>query len=138
MTIWIALGLILMTGALVCMFMAGKEGSPRGVIFSIFLLSTGLFTFAGNIVDNYKGYASDGCETGTYRLSTVDDSNDTKLYITVRDYKDYALRLCSIEKKNVHVTFSYYLTYIDGKVTRPKNVRLSVGQDGFRHLYPAE
>lgn len=138
MTIWLVIALVCMIVGLICMFMSGKEDSAGGVGASIIILLMGVFFFWGDTSEKYQGYASSGCESGTYRLSTVDGSDDKKLYITVRDYKDYALRLCAVEKKNAHVDFSYYLTYIDGKVTRPKNVRIVIEPDGFRHLYPAE
>lgn len=134
MTIWYAPAFVCLISGFVCMFAAGKKDSFGGVCSSIFILLVGVFLFWDVTQDKYRGYASNRCETGTYRLSTVDESNDIKLYITLRDYKDYALRLCSIEKKNVHVTFSYTA----GGVSTPKNVRLTVGSDGYKHLHPAE
>lgn len=124
--IWIALALICLAVALMAAYFAGKENIELTMVISIVFFGLGILTFFYASGDLFRGFAQNQCELGTYQVAMIDDSDQKKLYIAVRNYQDYALRLCSIDKKNAHF-----------KKLATKNVRLTF--DGYnRHLYPSE
>ncbi len=122
------IGLILIACGMIAMFFVGRDNVDLfGVVLvGLALLFLGLLLFSVGVARSHQGYALNKCETGTYKVATVDNSNKAMLYITVRDYKDYALRLCAIPKENVHQG-----------VLQSKNVRLIL-ENGDVQLYPAE
>jgi cell division protein FtsW (lipid II flippase) len=129
MTVLLITGLIFMVIALVMIFLAGKEDILAIALIGLFVGAVGIFFLCCDSGEKHEGYASPSCETGTYRLSTVDTSNDKNVYITVRDYKDYALRLCSVARENVH-----------SNALKSKNVRVTYDNEKNLgpQLYPAE
>ena len=78
MTALLVSGLICFGLALFFAYLAGDQdyGGVVGIFISIIMFGLGLFLFNAYVAQNYSGYASKKCESGTYHLSTADVSND--------------------------------------------------------------